>query len=81
MLAEFQLLIGSAIFPMLVVSFYVFIKKKYLVFTHFEFQILMTGLFMVLVPLDHILMLKIRTNDVFNSLNYEDGGLETSYDR
>ena len=80
MIAEFQVLIGLAILPMFVICFYIFTTKKYLVFTHFEFQVLMTGLFMVLVPLDHILMLKIRNNGIFNSLNFEDGGLEVSYD-
>lgn len=80
MLAGFQILIGLAILPMIVVCSYLYIAKKYLVFSPFEFQVLMTGLFMLLVPLDHILLLEIRVNDVFNSFNYEDGGIETTYD-
>ena len=55
------------------------VMKKNLSFSHFELQVLMTGLFTVLVPLDHILMLTVRNNGIFESLNYEDGGLRISY--
>lgn len=66
-----KLIITILIMPIIVLSAYVFSRRKYFDFSAFELFIFFFTLYLVLIPLDHLFGFHIREHESFLSLNYD----------
>jgi len=67
-----KILVLLLILPLIGLSFYLFVRKKYFSFSIFEIFIIFFTIYFVLVPVDHLLGLSIREHASFLSLNADE---------
>ena len=75
-----RFLLAVLILPLLTASAFLYFRNTRLNFNAYEIFIFFTTIYAVLVPLDHLLGLRIREHESFPSLNYDPANPDITYD-